>query len=127
MTSAGRIAAVALGVFLGAVPFLRYRLATPHPTAHADHAPRHGGILGMVGDHHLEVVRRDGSVEVYVTDAYRRPIAASGGRVEFDTGRTEPLARTGGRLVARDDPAATELTCTVVLDADEVARMTVAF
>jgi hypothetical protein len=31
-----------------------------------DHAPQHGGVIVESGHHHLEVVAKDGSLEVYV-------------------------------------------------------------
>jgi hypothetical protein len=44
--------------------------------AHADHDPRHGGILTMEGDYHVEiVVTPDGRVDLWVSDATRTPIA----------------------------------------------------
>lgn len=44
--------------------------------AHEDHAPRHGGQLGMQGDVHVElVVRPDGFHRVFLSDAVRDPIA----------------------------------------------------
>src|SRR5262249_11817282 len=50
--------------------------AQPSSQPHADHDPRHGGVVTMVGDHHIEiVVRRDGTILLYPTDAVRRPIA----------------------------------------------------
>ena len=44
---------------------------------HGDHTPRFGGVVTMVGDNHVEiVVRREGTVLLYVSDAVRRPIPA---------------------------------------------------
>lgn len=121
------LGAVALGAYLALAPFLRYRLASPHPAAHADHRPRHGGILGMAGDVHLEVVRRQGRIEIFLSDSYRRALRAKGGRVEFADGPSTPLAWQEDRLVAPDHPASDELTCTVLLDDGSIARMTVEF
>jgi len=46
------------------------------PQAHADHSPKHGGLFGMQGDHHVElVVRPGGTIEVYLYDAYTKPLA----------------------------------------------------
>ncbi|WP_437578297.1 hypothetical protein [Sorangium sp. So ce887] len=42
---------------------------------HADHNPRHGGLVTMEGDNHVEVVvGADGAVDLYVSDAVRTPI-----------------------------------------------------
>lgn len=47
-------------------------------TPHADHQPRHGGVVTMSGDLHVElVVAPSGGVFVYVSDAVRTPIAPS--------------------------------------------------
>src|SRR5262249_1388397 len=44
-----------------------------------DHSPKHGGMLGMQGDRHVELVeRRGGEIEVYVYDAWTRPIDLKG-------------------------------------------------
>lgn len=119
------LGAVALGCFLALVPFLRYRYGAPHPTAHSDHAARHGGVLGMVGDVHLEVVRRAGSIEVYPSDAYRRPLQAAGGEVVFADGRRAPLTWTGTRLEGADLARSDELGCTVVLGDGRSVQMSV--
>lgn len=43
--------------------------------AHADHAPRHGGVLMMNGDLHYEVVVDfKGKFAIYFSDAHRKPI-----------------------------------------------------
>ncbi|WP_437814997.1 hypothetical protein [Sorangium sp. So ce1078] len=54
---------------------------TPHDHAasekrpHADHNPRHGGLVTMEGDNHVEVVvGADGAIDLYVSDAVRTPI-----------------------------------------------------
>jgi hypothetical protein len=42
---------------------------------HADHEPRHGGLVTMTGDNHVEiVVRRDGAVQLFISNAVRAPI-----------------------------------------------------
>src|SRR5690242_7741817 len=41
-----------------------------------DHRPRHGGVVTMAGDVHIEAVARlDGLVRIYLTDLRRNPIA----------------------------------------------------
>jgi hypothetical protein len=104
------ISAVALGFVLATTPFLRYAASEhDHGKAHMDHTPRHGGQLGMVGDHHVELVRRDGRVEVYVSDAYRRPVEAVSGRLVFAGDKTLAMERAEGKLVCEDVASAREL------------------
>ncbi len=121
------LGAVLLGGLLAAVPFARYGCATPHPTAHIDHAPRHGGILGMVGDVHLEIVRRAGVIEVHPSDAHRRPVTAVGGRLELPGGVMVPLTWREGRLVGASTGSQAEVTCSVELTDGRTVRMTVEF
>lgn len=53
----------------------------PPPKPHADHAPRHGGVVMMNGDIHVEmVVRPDGTVLLWLSDEIRRPIAPTTAR-----------------------------------------------
>jgi len=48
--------------------------AGPRPGVH-DHTPHHGGVVAMVGMRHLEAVASPaGSVRVYLTDVWRRPL-----------------------------------------------------
>src|SRR5438876_8289876 len=52
--------------------------ASGRPGIH-DHTPHHGGVVAMVGMRHLEAVAaRDGSVRVYLTDVWRRPLPLAG-------------------------------------------------
>ena len=113
---------VALGAALSLTPFLRYRWGAAHPTAHVDHAPRHGGVLGMVGDQHLEIVRAAGVVECHPSDAHRRPIEPVGGQVECGAVVIAAVAE-GARLVAPDRCATHELTCHVLLRGERALRM----
>ncbi|MDC0684486.1 hypothetical protein [Sorangium atrum] len=49
------------------------RAASTRP--HADHNARHGGLVTMEGDNHVEVVvGADGAIDLYVSDAVRTPI-----------------------------------------------------
>ncbi|WP_437717038.1 hypothetical protein WMF45_11855 [Sorangium sp. So ce448] len=49
------------------------RAASTRP--HADHNARHGGLVTMEGDNHVEVVvGADGAIDLYVSDAIRTPI-----------------------------------------------------
>jgi len=109
------LAAVVAGLFLATLPFWRYLPLGGVLGAHMDHEPRHGGQLGMVGDYHLEVVRRQGSVEVFVSDAERNPIVPLGGRVVFDRARATPLRWQDHRLVAPDRSTAREIEARIVL------------
>ena len=44
--------------------------------AHQDHGARHGGVLTMEGDGHIEiVVSPEGAVDLYASDGFRQPIA----------------------------------------------------
>ena len=48
------------------------------PKAHTDHDGRHGGVLTMEGDYHVEiVVSADGSIDLFVSDAIRGAIPPS--------------------------------------------------
>jgi hypothetical protein len=107
--------AVAGGLFLATLPYWRYLPFGGVGAAHMDHEPRHGGQLGMTGDHHIEVVRRRGQLEVFVSDAQRRPLAPQSGRVLFDGGHEAALVWEDHRLVAADRPAATVIDVRVVL------------
>ena len=106
---------VSLGLALATLPFLHYATGGGHTGPHENHAARHGGQLGMVGDYHLEVVRRDGRIEVFVSDAYRHPVAPTRGWMRFDQGPQQPLRWERYRLVGAADMNATEVTCDVML------------
>ncbi len=92
--------AVAAGLLLAALPFLLYGTSTHDHTAHTDHAPRHGGELFMVGDHHLEVVRAENRIELFVSDGSRRPQRSAEGQVELSDGARTAMRWYRGRLVA---------------------------
>src|SRR5262245_18684983 len=67
-----------------------------------DHTPHHGGVVTMVGMRHLEAVAAaDGTVRVYPTDVWRRPLSlvAATGTVTL----LLPEARRELPLVVRDD------------------------
>ncbi len=108
-------AALAAGLVLAALPFGRYAHPGAPGAPHADHAPRHGGRLVMTGDHHVELVRRHGRAEIFVSDARRRPLRPRAGWVVFDGGIRARLRWEDHRLVAADDPEAREVEARVVL------------
>jgi len=99
-----RATAVIAGAILFTLPFQMYGRGSSHhggdAEPHADHEPRHGGLVVMVDDHHLEIVANGDRVEVYVTDALRRPVQPIGGSVVFDDAARAALTWSGYRLVA---------------------------
>jgi hypothetical protein len=107
---------ILVGALLAAAPFLRYSAVGGLGEAHRNHEARHGGQLGMVGDHHLELVRRAGEVEVYLSDAWRRPLVPVAGQLVFDRVHPTELRWVGHRLVGADRADARTVEATVVLD-----------
>jgi hypothetical protein len=101
-----RIGAVLVGLLLFALPFLKYGVGGHAHGPHTDHAPRHGGELRMVGDYHLERVVRGPRVEIFVSDALRRPLRPSAGRMLLDDGTERPLVWREHRLVTSRVPDA---------------------
>lgn len=98
----GRTAAVALGLALGALPFVQYGVDAGHGSgAHADHTPHRGGVLQMTGDHHLEVVLSAEGIRVFVSDAWRRPIRADSAFARFDGAAPRPMTRVLDHLEVR--------------------------
>src|SRR5437667_308175 len=85
--------------------------AAGRPGIH-DHTPHHGGVVAMVGMRHLEAVAaRDGSVRVYLTDVWRRPLPLAGATgtvtVDLPEGRRGiPLAAHDGALEGSGPPLA---------------------
>ena len=80
----------ALGALLSATTgFVRAPDASAQaPNAHAghpvdemlvhDHTPRHGGVVGMSGTRHVEVVLKDGRLYVHLSDLHRVPLSLDG-------------------------------------------------
>lgn len=79
--------------------------------AHGENARGpNGGIIGEVGDQHVEVLARDGEIRIWVLDAQDRPIPATGttgSLIVLAQGRRQTLrlepAEGGAFLVARGD------------------------
>lgn len=73
-----------------------------------DHAPRHGGVVGMSGTRHVEAVLSANAIRVYLSDLHRVPLSLGGvsGTATFrdaaspQTPRTVKLARRGDALEA---------------------------
>jgi hypothetical protein len=88
--------------------------ASPHATHQADevmvhdHAPRHGGVVGMSGTRHVEVVLSAHAIRVYLSDLHRAPLSLDGvagtatlrDAASPQTPRTVKLARRGAALEA---------------------------
>lgn len=90
----GALSAAAVATVLGCAA-VRAHAATdaqparaPAASAHAahqadevmvhDHSPRHGGVVGMSGTRHVEVVLGDGTIRVYLSDLHRTPLPLAG-------------------------------------------------
>ncbi len=115
MSSLRWLAALAVGGFLFASPFLRYSGAGHAGESHMNHEARHGGQLGMIGDHHIEAVLRDRTLEAFVSDAKRVPIEPRSGSIKVD-GREQSLRWVGYRLLAHSVVVEGDVEIRVVLD-----------
>jgi hypothetical protein len=97
-------AAIACGLVLAGLPFFQSGLGDRgHAGAfHMDHSPHHGGQLLMLGNHHLEIVEKDAVLELFVSDAERRPIRPESATIAFDTDPARSFAWSSYRMtVAR--------------------------
>jgi len=110
--------AIALGLALASLPFVMFGMGGhSHASGpHMDHAARHGGQLGMVGDSHMELVRKDGRLSLYVSDALRRPLTPVRGTLQFGDGEPAPMQHERFCLSGSDNRAAEDVTCTVWLE-----------
>jgi hypothetical protein len=102
-------AAVACGLALAGLPFFQSGLGSRgHGGAlHMDHAPHHGGQLLMLGNHHLEIVEKGGELELFVSDAQRRPLRPEAATITFDNQPVRTFAWSGYRMTV-SRPAAYE-------------------
>lgn len=66
-----------------------------HDDSHGDHAAKQGGILGMQGDYHYELVERGNEFRIYLYDAFTKPMPARNAKgsidVEAQSGKTTTL------------------------------------
>jgi hypothetical protein len=53
-------------------------LAPALPASAHDPKPRHGGAIVLSGNYHVEMVVKDGQVDVYLTNHDDKPVAATG-------------------------------------------------
>jgi hypothetical protein len=103
-----------LGAVLAAAPFLRYA-DFGHALPHQNHEPRHGGRLAMVGDYHLELVARGDRVELFTSDAVRRPLQPAEGWIAFDGAPAQALEWRDERMVGAGASGAREAIAGIVL------------
>ncbi len=94
------------GAALFALPFFQSGLGDTgtHGSFHMDHEAHHGGRLLMLGNHHLEIVERGDLLELYVSDAERRPLRPGAATIAFDAEPARPLAWSGYRMTAPRPP-----------------------
>ena len=109
------VGAIVAGLFLATLPYWRYLPLGGAVAAHMDHEPHHGGQLGMFGDHHIEVVRRRGRMEVFVSDAARRSLRPSAVSVRLDRHAEIRLEWRDHRFVADAEDNANTIEVRVVL------------
>lgn len=64
--------------------------------SHGDHAAKRGGVLGMQGDYHYELVDYGNEFRVYLYDAYTKPMSVKGikGSVEIEGQSDKPITLT---------------------------------
>jgi hypothetical protein len=88
------------GAALFALPFLQSGLwdSGTHGAFHMDHAPHHGGRLLMLGNHHLEIVEGGDRLDLYVSDAERRPLHPESATIAFDASPATNFVWSGYRM-----------------------------
>ena len=75
------------------------------PASAHDPKPRHGGAIVLTATYHVEMVIKDGQVDVYLTGHDDKPVAVTGRKgVAILAGRREkrPHSAGSGRLRAAD-------------------------
>jgi hypothetical protein len=127
MTPLRVLGAILGGLLLAAMPLARFVFVTGHGAPHADHEPRHGGQVGMSGDYHIEVRRRAGRIETFVSDPRRRPVRPEGVSVAYDGGETIPLQAERDRWIGEDDASARTIEANVLLADGTRLQMTFDF
>ncbi len=77
---------------------VRFQFTPEATSTFHDHRPYHGGVVGMVGERHMELavvgVGDQAELQLYVTDAYRRPIPTDGLKASATLGGGKPFALT---------------------------------
>jgi hypothetical protein len=86
----------------------RFQFSPENASTFHDHRPYHGGVVGMVGERHLELAtplvgKSDVELQLYVTDAYRQPLPMEGLHAQASLGDEKPfqLTPSGGCFVGR--------------------------
>lgn len=106
-------------------------IASPGALAHDDPKARHGGIVQVVNDVSYELVARNGSVEIHVTD-HGKPVATAGmtGKLTIMVGAqtsNAELVATGDRLEAKGITLAKGAKVVAVLATAKKSAVTVRF
>ncbi len=85
----------------------RFAFSPAEASTFHDHRPYHGGLVGMVGDRHLELAvvpsNKETELQLYVTDAYRQPIPLAGltASATVNDGAAMTLHPVAGSFVGR--------------------------
>ena len=125
MRAARWVLAAVAGLVVASLPFWRYAAPLFSPIPHGDHEPWYDGQLGMVGDHHIELVRGEYDTHVYVSDASRRPVRPARASVVVDGGPPIDLRAEEDYVVADTPLHGREATVTAVLS--DGSRLTITF
>jgi hypothetical protein len=85
----------------------RFQFSPADASTFHDHRPYHGGMVGMVGERHMELavapVGTESEIQLYVTDAYRQPLSLEGlhATASIAGGKPFPLTVSAGCFVGR--------------------------